>query len=259
MTKPRLAGRVAVITGAGSGIGRATALRLGSEGASVLVVDRNPEGAQETVRSGSGLKLAVLEVDVTQASAPLRIIEGCRDAFGEPDIFVNNAGIGASRATHLTDDESLDQFIDVNLRSGFRISRELLKQWLDTSQAGTIVHLASVFALQGFPTSSIYSATKAALVGLTQNMAADYGPHGIRVNAIAPGVIKTPINQERLEGNGWFRDTLLGMTPLGRFGAPEDIAAAIAFLCSDDASFITGQVLAVDGGWSTTKFAPLPA
>ena len=170
----------------------------------------------------------------------------------------NNAGIGASRSTHKTDDESLDRFLDVNFRSGFRICRELLNDWLARGQPGVIIHLASVFGKLGFPTSSVYSATKAALIGLTQNQAADYGPRNIRVNAVAPGVIRTPINSERLETNEWFRDTLLGMTPLGRFGEPTDIAAAIAFLCSDDASFITGQVLAVDGGWSSTKFAPIP-
>ena len=118
------------------------------------------------------------------------------------------------------------------------------------------MHLASVFGIQGFPTSSVYSATKAALIGLTRNMAADYGPHGIRINAIAPGVISTPINSERLDKDAWFRDTLLNATPLGRFGEPSDIAAAIVFLCSEDSSFITGQVLAVDGGWSSTKFSP---
>ena len=123
---------------------------------------------------------------------------------------------------------------------------------------GSIINIASIFGVLGFPTSSVYSATKAAVIGLTQNMAADYGPRGIRVNAIAPGVIETPLTSERLRTNDWFRDTLVNGTPLGRVGQPEEIAAAAAFLCSDDASFITGQTLAVDGGWSTTKFAPGP-
>ena len=258
MPDRRLEAKIAVVTGAGSGIGRATALRLCEEGAQVLVADINRAGAEETVGMGDGAKLAALEVDVTDADAPARLLSACQDAFGVPDIFVNNAGIGASRATHETDDESLDRFLDVNFRSGFRISREMLNSWLAQDVRGVIIHLASVFGKVGFPTSSVYSATKAALIGLTQNQAADYGPRGIRVNAIAPGVIRTPINAERLDNNGWFRSTLLDATPLGRFGAPEDIAAAIAFLCSDDAAFITGQVLAVDGGWSSTKFAPLP-
>lgn len=258
MAYPGLDSKVAVVTGAGSGIGRETALRLSAEGASVLIVDVNAKGAKETLGLGDADRLAVLELDVTADDAPSVIMTACETSFGCPDIFVNNAGIGASRPTHKTDDENLDRFLDVNFRSGFRICRELLTMWLAQNRPGVVIHLASVFGKIGFPTSSVYSATKAALVGLTQNQAADYGPHGVRVNAVAPGVIRTPINAARLDDNEWFRDTLLGMTPMGRFGDPKDIAAAIAFLCCDDASFITGQVLAVDGGWSTTKFAPIP-
>ena len=254
-----LEAKIAVVTGAGSGIGRATALRLSAEGARVLVADMNPAGAHETVSVGDASRLAAFEIDGTEADAPQRLLSACAGAFGAPSLFINNAGIGASQPTHATDDESLDRFLDVNFRSGFRISRAMLNAWIAAGTSGVIIHLASVFGKIGFPTSSVYSATKAALIGLTQNQAADYGPHGIRVNAIAPGVIRTPINTERLDNNAWFRGTLLDAPPLGRFGAPEDIAAAITFLCCDDASFITGQVLAVDGGWSSTKFAPVPA
>ena len=229
----KLDGETAIITGGGSGIGRATAMRFATEGANVLVVDKDANGADETA-------------------------ELCRGYPGTivPLVQDNNAGIGASRPVHETDDENLDRFLDVNFRSGFRLSREFVCRRLQVTRPGVVVHLASVFGMQGFPTSSVYSATKAALIGLTRNMAADYGHYGIRINAISPGVIKTPINSERLENDIWFRDTLLNATPLGRFGGPDDIAAAIVFLCSKDASFITGQVLAVDGGWSTTKFVP---
>ena len=254
----KLEGKTAIITGSGSGIGQSTAVRFAFEGANILVVDKNRYGAEKTLELGQGHpgKIEVLVLDITVPDAPTRILDTCGDKFEEPSIFINNAGIGASRSVHETDDKDLDRFLDVNFRSGFRLTREFVGRRLQTGRPGVVIHLASVFGMQGFPTSSVYSATKAALIGLTRNMAADYGPHGIRVNAISPGVIQTPINAERLEHDAWFRDTLLNATPLGRFGKPTEIAAAIVFLCSEDASFITGQVLAVDGGWSSTKFIP---
>lgn len=182
----------------------------------------------------------------------------CRQQLGPASILINNAGIGGAKPAHETEDDELDHFNDINFRSVFRLSRALVRELMACSSGGCIVNLSSIFGLRGFPGSSIYSANKAALIGLTQNMAADYGPSNIRVNAIAPGLIETPLTVGRIAANPWFVDALKGSTPLGRLGQPEDIAAAIAFLCSDDASFITGQVLAVDGGWSTTKFRPPP-
>ncbi|MGI9333730.1 MAG: SDR family NAD(P)-dependent oxidoreductase [Gammaproteobacteria bacterium] len=254
----RLAGTRAVITGAGSGIGRATTLRFALEGADVLAVDMNGESVEQTVRlaNNSPGRVVPKTCDITGAGAPAAVRAACLDAFGPINALVNNAGIGAARPVHETEDEALDRFTDVNLRSVFRMSREALIDMRE--HGGCIVNLSSIFGLRGFPTSSIYSATKAALIGLTQNMAADYGPLGIRVNAIAPGVIETPLTADRLRDNAWFRDSLLNATPLGRTGQPEEVAAAIGFLCSHDAAFITGQVLAVDGGWSTTKFQPMP-
>lgn len=254
----KLEGETAVITGSGSGIGQNTALRFASEGANVLVVDKDRSGAIKTAELCRKLPgaIEILVQDVTDHDAPKKIFDGCDNNLEEPTLFINNAGIGASRSVHQTEDDNLDSFLDVNFRSGFRLTREFVNRRLQLARPGVVVHLASVFGLCGFPNSSVYSATKAALIGLTRNMAADYGPYAIRVNAVAPGVIRTPINSERLENDAWFRDTLLNGTPLARFGEPADIAAAIAFLCSKDASFITGQVLAVDGGWSSTKFFP---
>ena len=171
-------------------------------------------------------------------------------------MLINNAGIGGAKPVHQTDDDALDRFTNINLRSVFRISREFVRDLMGEQREGAIVNISSIFALRGFQTSSIYGATKAALIGLTQNMAADYGPNGIRVNAIAPGMIRTGMTAERIDSDQWTRETMLNATPLGRVGQPEEIAAGVAFLCSKDASFITGEVLTIDGGWSATKFQP---
>ena len=258
MTSP-LAARAAIVTGAASGIGRATTVRLAADGAHVLAVDRNAKGLAETVELASGGPgaCATYHGDITHDDVPAAMVSACLERFGDVGILVNNAGIGASVAAHLTDDTDLDRFIDVNLRALFRCARETVEV-MRRANGGVIIQLASIFGMVGVPNSSIYSATKAAVIGLTQNMAADYGPSGVRVNAIAPGMILTPINEERFRENAWFRDLLLGGTPLGRVGAPQDIANGIAFLCSDEASFITGHTLVIDGGWSTTRFRPLP-
>ena len=252
----RLDGRVAVVTGGGSGIGRATVLRFAAEGASVLVVDRDSAGAEETARLGSNLpgRIEVMVADVAEDVTPRAIMAGCRERLGAIDILVNNAGIGGAKAIHETEDAELDRFIDVNFRAAFRIAREAVREM--RGRGGAIVHLASVFGQRGFPGSSIYSATKAALIGLTHNMAADYGRENIRVNALAPGFIETPLTRGRIEGDPWVLDGMVGGTPMARYGQPQEIAAAALFLCSDDASYVTGQVLAVDGGWSTTKYRP---
>ena len=140
------------------------------------------------------------------------------------------------------------------MTASFNLSKAALPSL--TESRGHIVNIASVFGMVGFRKSAGYSASKAALIGLTQQMAADYGPAGVRVNAIAPGAIQTPLTASRLQPGQWHRSATIGLTPLGRPGRPEEIAGTAAFLCSKDASYIHGAVIVVDGGWSTTRYFP---
>jgi 3-oxoacyl-[acyl-carrier protein] reductase len=238
--------QVAIVTGAAQGIGRAIAERFLKDGISLVAIDRNREGL-DSLR-GANLVTAVL--DVTDNDAPARAMSLAKERFGRLDILVNNAGIGNSKPVHLTSDEDLDRFISVNFRSVFRFTREALGVM---ASGAAIVHVASTFGLMGNPNNSSYASTKAALVGLTRQMAADYGPKGIRVNAVAPGVIQTALVAERLTIPA-FRRLMVDTTPFPRLGKPEDVAGAVRFLCSEDAGFVNGHVLVIDGGWSAANY-----
>lgn len=243
--------RVALVTGAANGIGRATAARLHADGFQVVAIDRDGDRLA-TLCDGLDGRIASLVQDVAAEDAPQAIVRKALDTFGRVDVLANIAGIGAAKEAGLTSDAEFDRFVATNLRSVFRLSREALAHM----QAGAaIVSVSSTFGLVGFPQSSSYAATKAAIIGLTRQMAVDYGPRGIRVNAVAPGLIATPLTRERIATNPLYRTLLIRGTPFPRIGDPRDVAAAIAFLCSDDAGFINGQVLAVDGGWSATRYS----
>jgi NAD(P)-dependent dehydrogenase (short-subunit alcohol dehydrogenase family) len=245
---------VALVTGAGSGIGRATTLRFVRAGARVLAVDLNEAGLQETRRLADDPEaVALLVKNVTADDAPAAAISEAVRAFGRLDWLVNNAGIGNAKAAHQTSDAEWDRYVDVNLRSLFRFSREALPHL--APGRGAIVNLASVFGLFGHPRVAPYAATKAAVVGLTHQMAADYGPKGIRVNAVAPGVIETALTRERIAGDVRYQALNIDPIPFPRLGRPEDVANAIHFLCSEEAAYISGHVLAVDGGWSVTNYS----
>jgi len=254
-----LAGAATVVTGAASGIGRATALRLAGEGARVLATDRAAEGLAETadLARAQGTPLETLVADVAEADGPRRVMATAVARFGGLRLLMNNAGVGGAKRADATSDEDFDAHLAINLRSVFRFSREAVG--LMAGEAGAaIVNVASIFGIVGFPGNAAYAAAKAGVAGLTRQMAADYGPHGIRINAIAPGLIETGMTRARIADSAWFRGQMTEATPLGRNGTPGDIAAAAAFLLSADAAFITGQVLVVDGGWLATRYRAQP-
>jgi meso-butanediol dehydrogenase/(S,S)-butanediol dehydrogenase/diacetyl reductase len=249
----RFHGRVAVVTGAGGGIGRATVLRLAREGAQVLAVDIQA-GPLAALAADAPGNAAVLVCDVAAEDSPAKIVAHCEAEFGRLDILINNAGIGGARSVEQTEDADFDRFMAVNLRAVFRLSRAALR--LLPRPGGRIVNVSSVFGLVGFPGSSSYAVAKAGVAQLTRQMACDYAAQGLLINAVAPGVIRTPMTEERIDNNAWYRRIMIDTTPVPRIGTPQDVAGTIAFLCSDDASFITGEVIRVDGGWTATRYLP---
>ncbi|MDB5850774.1 MAG: hypothetical protein JWP29_4526 [Rhodoferax sp.] len=244
-----------IVTGAGRGIGRAITHRLVQDGLRVLAIDLNADDLAATRQSSADAStVATLVLDVTTDAAPDLAIQAVLAQWGRFDGLVNNAGIGHTKALHLTEDDDYDRFMDVLMRAVFRFSRAAVRAFGD--QGGCVVQIASIFGLLGSPGASAYSAAKAGVIGLTRQMAVDYGPRGIRVNAVAPGVIATPMTQDRIDHSERFKRVMIDTTPFPRIGTPEDIAGAVSFLCSASAAFVNGHVLVVDGGWSATNYVP---
>jgi NAD(P)-dependent dehydrogenase (short-subunit alcohol dehydrogenase family) len=249
----RLAGKIAVITGAASGIGLATTRLFLAEGAKVLGADIQPAPADLPGNPA----FREMQLDLTEQGAAGAVFDACRSAFGDADILFNNAGIGNARPILETDDEALNRYVAVNFVAPFKLAREAVR--IMRGRGGAIINTASVFGMRGAARSSAYGPTKAAMIGMTQQLAVEYAREKIRVNAIAPGAIVTPMTQGRMDSNPWFRREAIEGTPMLHAGTPEDIAAACLFLASDEAKFITGVTLPVDGGWSAAIFRPDPA
>ena len=244
----RLRDRVALITGSGSGIGRATAELFAREGARIAVVDIVEERARETVEliGGAGGEALALTADVSMKAEVDVMVEKAVAEYGRIDILVNNAAIVSGDNILDIDEEQWDTDLRVVLKSVMLCCKAVLPDMIER-KSGAIVNIASVNALAAF-TQMAYSAAKAGVVNLTKNMAVSYGPHQVRINAICPGTVHTPIWDIFLQKEPKVLERLAGWYPLGRVGKPEDIANAALFLASDEAAWITGETLVVDGG-----------
>lgn len=246
---PRLEGRTAVITGAARGIGAAIAARFAAEGCSLALSDIDePTLADTGARlSAAGARVVAVRADVTDRVAVEALLEAAESQFGAVDIVVNNAGIFANvRFEEMTDDQ-WDTMLRVNAGGVFVVSQTAIRRWLAHGRPGVLVNMASVSARVAFTDSAHYSASKAAVAALTRCLAAEFGPAGIRANAIAPGIIETEMTADGLTDEELSAAWKLRI-PSRRFGTAEDVARLAVFLASPDSDYINGEVITIDGG-----------
>lgn len=253
----RFEGKVAIVTGAGSGIGRATALRLAGEGARVVVVDWNEQTGAETLDlltqvGGDGM---FLHRDVSKVADTESIVADTVARFGQLNVLVNNAGIIIEKNAVDTTEADWDQLIGVNLKGAFFCAKNAILQFRRQGTGGSIVNVASINTYYAEGGIAVYCITKGGLGQLTRALAMDHSAEGIRVNAVCPGWIETPLNKNFLAIGPHIREQVGRMHAIGRIGQPEEVATAVSYLASDEASFITGALLAVDGG-ITAGLAP---
>lgn len=246
-----LRGKVALVTGAASGIGQATARLLAEMGGRVVASDVDVDRGVATVSAlgDAGHEATFVGADVTDDRAVAELVARAVETYGRLDCAANCAGVGGGHAmTHQYSDDRWDQIVAINLRGTWVAMRHEIEAMLAQGDKGTIVNVSSTLGVRGSPFASPYSASKHGVLGLTRTAAIEYAAAGIRVNAVCPGAIDTPIMDETFERFPGFRERLLEFVPLGRLGRPVEVASAIAWLSSEAASFITGESLAIEGG-----------
>jgi NAD(P)-dependent dehydrogenase (short-subunit alcohol dehydrogenase family) len=249
----RLDGKVALITGGASGIGRATALAFAREGAKLIIADLHEDGGQQTVHmiTEQGGEATFVQVDVSRAAETAAMINTAVEAYGRLDCAHNNAGVGARPRVRLHEivEENWDRVLDINLKGVWLCMKYEIAQML-MQGGGAIVNTASIMGLVGsWSRSAAYNASKHGVVGLTKTAALEYATAGIRVNAVCPGYIRTPLIEATLATQPEMEAQIVARHPVGRMGRPEEIAEAVVWLCSDAASFVTGHTMTVDGGY----------
>ncbi len=246
-----LEGKVALVTGGSSGIGRSSALAFISEGAKVVIADIDIEGGKETMNliQEAGGESMFVEVDVSHKSEVEKMVRKAIETYGRLDCAFNNAGVGpVYRTTADYIEEDWDRIISINLKGVWLCMKYEIPQILKQGK-GAIVNMASAVGLVGIENRPAYTASKHGVVGLTKVAALDYATAGIRINAVCPGYIRTPMNERMWLINPEAENIAIARHPIGRVGTPEEVAEAVVWLCSDKASFITGHTLVIDGGW----------
>lgn len=246
------AGKVAMVTGGGSGIGRATSLAFAKKGAKVVVVGRTKENIEETqemIRGLGGESLAV-QADVSQDKQVRKMIQTTMERFGRLDFACNAAGTGGKLAPLAdTTEKDFDRTMAINLKGIWLCMKHQIRQ-MRKQGSGTIVNISSINGLDGHPNAAVYSASKSGVISLTKSAALEYAQSNIRINAICPGAVRTPMLEQVFKQTGFTPSQYESKIPLHRIGDPDDIARSVTWLCSDEAGYVTGHILIVDGGVS---------
>ncbi len=246
----KLNGRTALITGAARGIGRAIALQLAEAGAKIVVNDLSAADCEETMREVEkrGVEAFSIAGDVTSKSQVEAMVQTICKKFGNLDILVNNAGTVVRKSAIELSEEEWDSVIDVNLKGTFLCSQAAARRMIEMKNGGKIINISSVLGEVALPPRAAYSASKGGIISLTRDLALEFAQYNIRVNAVAPGWVRTEVREKYFAQEG-VREYLLERIPVKRFCEPEEVAVLVAFLASDKANYITGQTIAIDGGW----------
>ncbi len=246
----RFAGKVAIVTGSSSGIGQSIAIRLASEGAAIVVdYHSHPEGANDTKTKieAAGSKAITVQADVSKLADVQNLVDQAYAQLGGCDILVNNAGVEKNAAFVDVTEADYDMVLDTNLKGAFFLTQAFVRKLVEAKKPGRVINISSVHEDMVFPNFASYCAAKGGMRMLMRDLAMELGPAGITVNNVAPGAINTPINASLL-ANKPKLDALLNNIPLGRLGTPDEVAALVAFLASDEAAYTTGSTYVVDGG-----------